>query len=68
MEEEKIEEIIKVARSAPSAGGLKAYEIKAIKEDSKKEKLARAALNQSHVKEASVDLVFLQGKEKSEKK
>lgn len=53
-----IEKIIKAAIRAPSAGNLQGYEIIVVKEDEDKNALAKAALDQESIIEASVCLVF----------
>jgi nitroreductase len=58
VEKEKLDEILEVARSAPSAGNLKAREISAVTDSKLKEKLAEAALGQNFVAEAPIVLVF----------
>ncbi|MCJ7478577.1 MAG: nitroreductase family protein [Candidatus Nanohaloarchaeota archaeon QJJ-7] len=64
----KVEEILEAARTAPSAGNLKAYDIEVVREEDKKEELSLAARGQDHVREASVDLVFFQDRERSGRK
>ena len=46
IEKEKIEEILKVIESSPSAGNLKAREVLIIKEKDLKEKLSKVSFNQ----------------------
>lgn len=58
IEKEKLEEILEAARSAPSAGNLKARQISAVTDKKTRERLAEAALGQSFVAEAPVVLVF----------
>lgn len=59
VEKEKLEEILEAARSAPSAGNLKAREILAVADERTRERLAEAAFGQDFVAEAPVILVFL---------
>lgn len=59
VEEEKIRSILQAANSAPSAGGLQAYEIVLVKEAKGRKTLAEAAWGQSFIAEAPVALVFL---------
>ena len=58
VEAEKIEKILSAVKTAPSAGGLKAYEVMTIKDEGKKEKLVQAALGQDFVAEAPVVFIF----------
>jgi len=57
IEEEKLQKIFEAANSAPSAGNLQSYEIVVVKNQEKKNALARASLNQKFVAEAPVVLV-----------
>lgn len=65
IEKEKLEEILKVIESSPSAGNLKAREVLIIKEKELKKELAKAAFNQNFVSQAPVVLVFFALPEKS---
>ncbi len=58
IEEEKIQKLLEVANSAPSAGNLQAYHIFLVKDEKKKEKLARVSCDQDFIAKAPVDLVF----------
>lgn len=58
VEQEKLNEILKAADSAPSAGGLKAREIVVVKDRESKEKLARASRGQDFIISAGALLVF----------
>ena len=67
IEEEKLNQILEGARSAPSAGNLQAYKICVVKDKKAREKIAEAA-NQDFIAEASVVLVFLQDPDQSSQK
>jgi len=54
----KLGKVIYVARSAPSAGNLKAYAITIVEEDTPRKKLAEAAFNQGFIAEAPQVLIF----------
>lgn len=58
VEKEKLHEILQAADSAPSAGGLKAREIKAVYNTEIKKQLAGAAFDQDFVAQAPVVLIF----------
>jgi len=64
----KLNEILEAANSAPSAGNLKAREIKVVKDLETKKALARAALGQDFIAEASIVLVFFALSKKSGRK
>jgi nitroreductase len=68
VEEEKIRRIIEVINLAPSAGDLQAYEVIVVKDPMLKDKLAKAALDQSFVSEAPVCFVFVAYPQRSSKK
>lgn len=68
VEEEKLEEILEAANSAPSAGNLKAREIIVVKDSETKKALAKAALGQDFIAEAPIALVFFALPEKSGRK
>jgi nitroreductase len=68
VEEEKIHRILEVINLAPSAGDLQAYEVIVVKDPMLKNKLAKAALDQSFVSEAPVCFVFIAYPERSSKK
>lgn len=59
VEQDTIDRILRVARSAPSAGGLKAYKIITVRDDKTKRALSQAAHGQDFVALAPVVLVFL---------
>ncbi|OGY21880.1 MAG: nitroreductase [Candidatus Woykebacteria bacterium GWB1_45_5] len=67
VEEEKLNQILEEARSAPSAGNLQAYKICVVKDKKAREKIAEAA-NQEFVAQAPVVLVFLQDPNQSSQK
>ena len=56
--DEVLLEILKAGNAAPSAGNLQARDFVVVKDKAKKEKLARAALNQMFVAEAPVVVVI----------
>jgi len=58
VEDEKLQQILKAANAAPSAGDLQAYEIYLVRDRQKKLALARAALEQFFLAAAPVALVF----------
>jgi nitroreductase len=58
VEPEKLQEILKTANAAPSAGNLQAYEVYVVNEASRLAALARAAGNQEWVAAAPLALVF----------
>jgi nitroreductase len=68
VEEEKIRRIIEVINLAPSAGNLQAYEVIIVKDPMLRDKLAKAALDQSFVSEAPVCFVFVAYPQRSSKK
>jgi nitroreductase len=55
---EKLREILEAAKSAPSAGGLKAREIRVITDNEVRLRLAHAAFDQDFVAQAPAVLVF----------
>lgn len=67
IEEEKLRQILEVARSAPSAGNLQAYQIFVVKDLATKKDLAKAALGQDFIFQAPVVLVFVTHPERSAK-
>lgn len=68
IEEEKLTKILEAANSAPSAGNLQAYKIFVVRNQSKKEALAEAALGQTFIAKAPVILVFCADAERSAKR
>lgn len=65
VEPRKLEEILEVANSAPSAGNLKAREIVVVKDLETKKGLVKAASGQDFIAEAPIVLVFFALPEKS---
>jgi len=65
IEEEKINSLLAVLEHVPSAGNLRAFQVRVIKDDATKQKLAEAALGQSFVSEAPLCLVFCADANKS---
>lgn len=55
---EALRQILEAAESAPSAGGLKAREIRVVADQETKERIAKAAFDQDFVAQAPVVLVF----------
>jgi len=68
VEDEKVRRIIESVNLAPSAGDLQAYEIVVVKDQRRKNQLAKAALGQDFVAEAPVCFVFLAYPERSSRK
>ncbi|MCJ7458463.1 MAG: nitroreductase family protein [candidate division Zixibacteria bacterium] len=58
IEKEKLDKLLFVANSSPSAGDLQAYQIFLVRENAQKIALAKAAYGQDFIAQASVDLVF----------
>jgi len=58
VEDDKLQQILRAANAAPSAGNLQAYEIYLVRDRQKKLALARAALEQFFIAAAPVALVF----------
>ena len=65
VESEKIRRILECANAAPSAGNLQAYAIVVVQDPERRKALARAALDQDHIAEAPVVLVFFQDPRRS---
>jgi nitroreductase len=68
VEEEKLNQILETARSAPSAGNLQAYKIFIIKDRETKQQIAAAAKQQDFLGQAAVVLIFCQDAYQSAKK
>lgn len=68
VEPDKIDEILKAADSAPSAGNLKARKIIVVREKEIREKLSEAAFGQESILKAPIVLVFAALPKVSEKK
>ena len=58
IEKEKLDKLLFVANSSPSAGDLQAYQIFLVRENAQKIALAKAAYGQDFLVQAPVDLVF----------
>ncbi len=58
IEKEKLDKLLSVANSAPSAGDLQAYQIFLVKKNVQKTALVKAAYGQDFLSQAPVDLVF----------
>ena len=58
VEESKLRKIFEAANMAPSAGNLQAYQVRVVRDQSKKNSLAKAAFGQGFIAEAPVCLVF----------
>ena len=58
LEEDKLQQILRVANAAPSAGNLQTYEIYVVRERQHKLALARAAMDQYFIAAVPVALVF----------
>ena len=58
VEGEKLQAILQAANRAPSAGNLQAYEIYMVTNPTRRQELARAALEQTFIAQAPVALVF----------
>jgi nitroreductase len=65
VEEEKIQKILETANKAPSAGNFQGYEIILVRDEKRKQELARAAHGQSFVAEAPVVLVVCTNEKRS---
>jgi len=65
LEEEKLQELLRAANAAPSAGNMQAYEIFVARSQSVKAQLARAAYGQRFIADAPVTLVFLANPDRS---
>ncbi|MBI5817534.1 MAG: nitroreductase family protein [Verrucomicrobia bacterium] len=59
VEEEKLQRILEAANAAPSAGNRQAYEIVLVRDAERKQRLVKAAWDQTFIAEAPVVLVFL---------
>lgn len=68
VEEEKIRRILEVMNLAPSAGNLQAYEVIVVKDLMLKDKLAKAASDESFISNAPVCFVFIACPERSSKR
>jgi nitroreductase len=68
IEEEKLKAIFEAANLAPSAGNLQAYQVKVVRDQAKRNALAKAAHDQGYITEAPVCLVFCADPERSKAK
>jgi nitroreductase len=60
VEPDKLAQILEGVRMAPSAGNLQAFEVVVVQDPLRRQSLAKAALDQPHVAQAPVVLVFFQ--------
>jgi len=67
IEEDKIEKILNIINSAPSAGNLQDYEVIVVKSKDKIRELYEASLQQKFISEAPVVLVFVAKPQESSK-
>jgi nitroreductase len=58
IEKEKLEKLLYVANSAPSAGNLQAYQIFLVRKSAQKIALANAAYEQDFITQAPVNMIF----------
>ena len=58
MEDAKLKQIFEAANMAPSAGNLQAYQVRVVRDQSKKNALAKAAHGQDFLAQAPICLVF----------
>jgi nitroreductase len=58
IEESKLKRLFEVANMAPSAGNLQAYKVQVVRDQAKKDALAKAAHDQGFIAQAPVCLVF----------
>ncbi len=65
VEEEKLQQLLEAANSAPSAGNLQAYRIVVVRDSAKKKALGEACFRQGFVATAPIILVFFADPEKS---
>jgi len=68
VEEGKLRSVFEAANMAPSAGNLQAYQVRVVRDQAKRNKLAEAAYGQRFVAEAPVSLVFCADPERSAEK
>ncbi|OHE79839.1 MAG: nitroreductase [Verrucomicrobia bacterium GWF2_62_7] len=59
VEAEKLQRILEAINAAPSAGNCQAYEVVLVRDAERKQRLVKAAWDQTFIAEASVVLVFL---------
>ncbi len=58
IEQEKLDDILEAAESAPSAGNLRARDVRVVTDEGTKEKLAESAFGQDFIAAAPLVLVF----------
>jgi nitroreductase len=68
VEEDKLQRIFEAANTAPSAGNLQAYQVRVVRDQTKKNALAQAANGQGFIAESPVSLVFCADPARSGKK
>jgi nitroreductase len=68
VEENKLQRIFEAANTAPSAGNLQAYQVRVVRDQTKKNALAQAANGQGFIAESPVSLVFCADPARSAKK
>ena len=65
VEESKLKRLFEAANMAPSAGNLQAYRVQVVRDQEKKDALAKAAHGQGFIAQAPVCLVFCADPERS---
>lgn len=65
VEAEKLQRILEAANAAPSAGNRQAYEIVLVRDADRKQRIVKAAWDQTFIAEAPVVLVFLAAPERN---
>jgi nitroreductase len=68
VEESKLRRIFEAANLAPSAGNLQAYQVRVVRDQAKRNALAKAAHDQGFIAEAPVCLVFCADPDRSAKR
>lgn len=68
IESSKLESLLQIINSAPSAGDLQSYELVVVKEQSHRQALAQAALGQEFIQTAPVVLVFCANPKRAKEK
>ncbi len=64
--EELLQRIFESVNRAPSAGNLQAFEIYVVRDEHRRERLSRAALDQEFIREAPLVLIFCANPVRSE--